>query len=127
MLAPKGIQAEHLPEFAAQPASAPLPRPTQRHLRESDAHDGQIIIVAEHRRILFREERDLLRRVIVLAEEIDCLAPRSLLPAIEFAKVKHMPLSDTTIVKATVFDHTPVEVLFAIFDSFCATQEHDGC
>ena len=117
-LAPEVIQPELPPQLAAQPAGAPLTRTAQRHLRELDAHDRQIIRPQRIRRMLIGKERHLLRRIIILAEEIDRLAPGRLLDAIDLAEIKHMPLNDTLVREPTIFDHTPVAVLLAILDAF---------
>ena len=115
-IAPENIQPELPPQLATQPARTPLARPAQRHLRELDAHHGHRIGGGGIKgRMLLGKERDLPRRVVVHAKEINRLAPRLLLSAIELAKVKNMSLHDTPFGEPTIFDHTPVEVLLAIF------------
>lgn len=83
MLAPEGIQAELPPQFATQPARTPLTRTAQRHPRQTEAHHGQLIARRFEGRMLLGEERDLLRRVLILVEEIDALAPGRLLAAVD--------------------------------------------
>ena len=68
--------------------------------------------------MLIGKERDVLRRIIILAEEIDRLAPGCLLDAIDLAEIKHMPLNDALVSEPPIFDDTPIEVLFAIFEPF---------
>lgn len=102
VLAPKSIQTKLPPQLAAQPASTPLTRATQRHLREPHAHDGQCVIIDLDRRMLLCKERHLLRRILILPKDIHRLAPRSLLPAVEFTKIQHMSLHDATIMQTAV-------------------------
>ena len=127
MFAPEGVQAELLPEFASQPAGPPLAGAAQGHGAEPEADHRQGVVRAGCRGQIVRKERHLLRCGIVLAEKIDGLAPGRFLTAIEFPEVKHMPLEHPAVVQTPVLDHTPVEVFFAIFATFGATQEHDGC
>jgi len=84
--------------------------------------------------MLIWEERHLLWRGVILAEEIDRLAPDGLLDAIDlpakmkksgwlspfgrFTEVKHMPLDDAVICEPPIFDDTPIEVRLAIFKPF---------
>jgi hypothetical protein len=68
--------------------------------------------------MLFGEKCNLLRSLIVLTKEIDGLAPGGLLTTVEFAEIQDVPLKDATVVEAAVFDHAPVEVFLAIFESF---------
>lgn len=117
-ITPEGVQLELSPQLATQPARAPLTRTTQRHLRELDAHDGQIIRMQSIRRMLIWEERHLLRRIVILSEQIDGLAPGRLLDAIDLAEIQDVPLNDPVVSKPTIFDNTPVAVLLAIFESF---------
>ncbi len=72
------------------------------------------------------KESHLLRGPFILAEEFDGLAPGSLLAAVEFAQIKHMPLDHLTRADTPAFDDAPVKVFFAILEPFGATQEHDG-
>jgi hypothetical protein len=65
--------------------------------------------------MLLGKERDLLRRVVVHAKKINRLAPGLLLAAIDLTKVEDMSLHDTPFGEPPIFDHTPVEVLLAIF------------
>lgn len=125
-ITPEGIQSELLPQLTAEPARAPLPRPAQRHRTETKAHDGQIVIGALHWRIFVWKERDLLRSLVILAEEIDGLAPRSFLSAIEFAEIEDVALKHLGAMESAIFDDTPVEVFFAILEPFRATKKHDG-
>ena len=60
---------------AAEPARAPLARTAQGHLRQPHAHDGKFLDAHLRRRVSLGKQRDLLRRVVVLAEERDGLAP----------------------------------------------------
>lgn len=72
------------------------------------------------------KESHLLWRIIILTEQLDDFAPRGLLSAIEFAEIENFALHNAAPLESAVFDDTPVEVLFAIFEAFVATQEHDG-
>ena len=96
-----------------------MTRLAQRHLVEPHADDRQRICVRIfHRRMVLREQRDLLRRVVILPEKLDGFTPRSFLPAVEFTEVKHVSLHDAIPRATPVFDHTPIEVLFAILEPF---------
>jgi hypothetical protein len=57
----------------------------------------------------------------VLAEEFDGFAPGGFLAAVEFTEVEDVALDGSAVGEALGFDDTPVEVLFAIFESFAAT------
>jgi len=75
-----------------------------------------------------------LRHLIILAEEIDWLAPGRLLDAIDLpvemkesgslspfgrrTQIKHMALDDSAVGQTTIFDNAPVAVLLAIFKTF---------
>jgi hypothetical protein len=124
--APKLAEAQLLPYLAAQPASAPLARTAQGHLRKSHAHDGKLLDAHLRRGVLLGEQRDLARRVLVLAEEFDGLAPGGFLHAIEFAEVEDVALDDTLVGQTTIFDNAPVKMFFAIFAALGTTQKHDG-
>jgi hypothetical protein len=117
-VAPKFAEAELLPQFAAEPARAPGARTAQSHLRQPHAHDGKLLDPDVRRRVLLGKERDLARRVLVLAEEFDGLAPGRFLHAIEFAQIKHMALNDALVGQSAIFHDTPIEMLFAIFATF---------
>jgi hypothetical protein len=75
--------------------------------------------------MFLRKKHHLLRLLFILAEDFHGLAPRCLLPPVELAQIKHMPLHDPVVTEPAVFDHTPIEVLFAIFASFGTTEKHD--
>ena len=115
---PKIPEPELLPQLAAQPARAPLARPAQRHLPEPQAHHGEFPGAHLLRRVLLGEERDLPRRILILADQLDGLAPRSLLAPVEFAEVKHMPLDDARVTEPAVFDDTPIKMHLAILATF---------
>ena len=96
-----------------------MTRLAQRHLVEPHADDRQRICVRIfHRRMVLREQRDLLRRVVILPEKLDGFTPRSFLPAVEFAEVEHVSLDDAMLLAALAFDNTPAAVLFAILEPF---------
>ena len=117
-ITPELAEAKLLPQLAAQPACAPLARTAQGHLRQPHAHDRKLLDAHGGRGVLLGKERDLLRRVVVLAEELDGLAPGRFLHAIEFTQVKNVPLDDALVGQPPVFDDTPIEMLFAILATF---------
>ncbi len=114
-VAPELAQTELLPQFAAQPARAPLARTAQGHLPQSHAHDGELLALDLRRSVRLGKERDLLWRVLVLAEEFDGFAPGGFLHAIEFAEVEDVALDDALVGQTTIFDNAPVKMFFAIF------------
>ena len=117
--APESVEPELTPKLASKPASAPLTRLSQRHLIEPHADDRpRIRVRIFHGRVVLREQRDLLRSIVILTKELDGFAPRSFLPTVEFAEVKHMSLDDAIMLAALAFDNTPVAVLFAILEPF---------
>lgn len=118
LVAPKLAEAELFPELAAQPAGAPLARTTQGHRREPHAHDGKLLDAHGRRGEFVGKERDLLRRVVILAEEFDGLAAGGFLHAVEFAKVEDVALDHALVGQAAIFDDTPIEMLLAIFATF---------
>ena len=73
---------------------------------------------AQGRGVLLRKERDLARRVLVLAEEIDGLAPGGFLHAVEFAQVKNVALDDALVGQSPVFHDTPIERHLASLATF---------
>jgi hypothetical protein len=52
------------------------------------------------------------------------LAPGGFLAAVEFAEVEDLALKHASAGDPAVFDHTPVEVLFAILAASLAAEEH---
>ena len=74
-------------------------------------------------RIFFGEQGDLLGSLIVLAKELDALAPRGFLTAVEFPQIQDVALHDAITTQAAVFHHAPVEVLFAIFAPISNTTD----
>ena len=73
--APESIEPELTPQIASKPASAPLTGLAQRHLVEPHAYNWQRMCVRIfHRSMVVGEERDLLRRVVILAEQLDGFA-----------------------------------------------------
>jgi len=68
--------------------------------------------------VLLWKERDLARRVLVLAEEFDGLAPGGFLHAIEFAQVKNMALDEALVGPPAIFHDTPIEMLLALLATF---------
>jgi len=95
-----------------------LARTAQGHLRQPHAHDGKLLDAHLGWRVFLRKQRDLARRVLVLAEEIDGLAPGGFLHAVEFTQVKNVALDDAPIAQPTVFHDTPIEMFFAILATF---------
>jgi len=73
------------------------------------------------RSVRLGKERDLLWRVLVLAEEFDGFAPGGFLHAIEFAQVEDVALDDALVGQTTIFDHAPVKMFFAIFAALGTT------
>jgi hypothetical protein len=90
----------------------------QGHLGKPHAHDGKLLDAHLCRGVLLWKQRDLARRVLVLAEEFDGLAPGGFLHAVEFAQVKHVPLDDALAGQPPVFHDTPIKMLFAILATF---------
>jgi hypothetical protein len=115
---PKIPEPELLPQLATQPARAPLARPAQRHLPEPQAHHGELPGTHFLRRVLLGKGRDLPRRIPILVDPLDALAPRSVLPPVEFAQVRHMPLDHARITQPAIFDDTPIPMDLAILATF---------
>jgi hypothetical protein len=92
----------------------------QGHFRESEADDGKVVIVGLEWGVLFGEEGNLLglRVFGVVADELDGLAPGGFLASVELAEIEDVALGDGVVGEPSGFDDAPVEVLFAIFDSF---------
>lgn len=95
-------------------------------MRKAQADDGNGIAGIGKRSELFGEQGGLLGRLSVVCEEMDGFAPGGFLNAVEFAEIEDGALEDAVIGEATVFDNGPVEVFFAVFAAFVATQEHEG-
>ena len=112
--------------MAAQPAGAPLARTAQVHLRQAHAHDGKLLGADARRRVLLGKERDVARRVLVLTEEIDGLAPGRFLHAVEFAEIEDVALDDALVAQPAIFHDTPIGVLLASLATFGTTRKHDG-
>lgn len=72
------------------------------------------------------EKSDLLGLGIVLSKELNGLAPRSFLSAIEFAQIEHVALNHPVTRYPAVLNHTPVKMLFAILAALFAAEEHSS-
>src|ERR1700692_1762558 len=118
---PELIQTQLVPQITAQPASSPLPRPTKTHLTDPDADH---IAVKLWRMPIFGKQRHLFRYLITLIEDLDRLAPRSLLAIVDFTQIQHMPLHRSTARHPAVFNHAPIAVFLAILLSRSGSQEH---
>ena len=117
-ITPKLAETELLPQLAAQPARAPLTRTAQGHLRKPHAHDRKLLGADVRRRVLLGKERDLPRRVLILTEEFDGLAPGGFLHAIEFTEIEDVAMDHALVGPAAVFHDTPIEMLLAILATF---------
>ena len=95
-----------------------MARPAQGHLRKPYPHDRTLLDAHLRRGVLLRKQRDLSRRVLVLAEEFDGLAPGGFLPAVEFPQVKNVALDNALVVEPPVFHDTPIEMGLAILATF---------
>jgi len=126
VVAPENVEAELLPEFAAEPAGTPLAGLAQGHGPEMEAHDRQIGVGSFDRCVFVGEEQCLLRCGAVLTGEMDGFAPRAFLVPVEFTQVEDVTLKDSPVMESPVFHDAPVEVLFAILEPFRATKKHDG-
>ena len=87
-------------------------------MRKPHAHDGKLLDPDVRRGVLLRKQRDLLRRVVVLAEEIHGLAPGGFLHTVEFTEIEDVALDDALVAQPPVFHDAPIEMLFAIFATF---------
>jgi hypothetical protein len=121
-LRPEPVQLQLTPQRQDEPACAPLPRPAQPHLRQSQANDGRVrknpfaAIVREQR------QRPWLRGAFV--KDFNRLAPRQLLRVIDLAEVEHMPLHYAPVGHALVLDNAEVAVLLAVLLPNHLAQEH---
>lgn len=97
--AKKRIEAELLIEFERQPAAAPLARTVEGEITQADLHDAGI---THGRGAVVRKERDLLRRVLTFHKSVEGLAPRLTLAVVDLPKIKHLPLEDAFVVKASI-------------------------
>jgi hypothetical protein len=68
--------------------------------------------------VLRGKERDLPRRILIPADQPDGLAPRRLLPPVEFVEVEHMTLDDARITEPAIFDDAPLPMHLAILATF---------
>ena len=74
--------------------------------------------------MLFREERDLLRRGVAFPrKKIDRLLPGSFLATVEFPQVEDVSLENSAAGHSPVFDNTPVKVLFTALVAFFAAKK----
>jgi hypothetical protein len=73
---------------------------------------------------VFVEKSDLRGLIGTLSENLDGLAPGGFLAAVEFAEVEDLELKHASAGDPAVFDHTPVEVLFAILAASLTAEEH---
>ena len=87
-------------------------------MRKPHAHDGKLLAAHVRRGVLLGKQRDLTRRVLVLAEEFDGLAPGGFPHAVEFAQVKNVALDDALVGQPAIFHDTPIEMLLAILATF---------
>src|SRR6516165_8457063 len=111
-LAPELVERQLAPQVQGQPASAPLPRPTQLQLIELQADDRG---VRQHSlAAVFRKQRQGARRRRSVLLHGDRLAPCQLLRIVDLAQVQQRPLHDTAATDPAILDNTPVTVLLAV-------------
>jgi hypothetical protein len=118
---PEGVQLQLFPQFAGQPAGAPLPRVAQLQPTQLDLDDlaGQL-----RSRPVFREQGHLRRGGAVLVEDRDGAAPGRLLGIVDLAEVEHLALHHPPVGHPAILHHAPVAVLLAVLLTRLGSQEH---
>jgi hypothetical protein len=89
-----------------------------------DGHDWHLLRGRNGWSVAFVEKSDLRGLPGILPKNLDGLAPGGFLTAVEFAEVEHLPLKHVSARDPAFFDHTPVEVLFAILAASFTAEEH---
>jgi hypothetical protein len=121
---PEAIKPQLLPQLHGQPARAPLPGPTQPHLRQLQPYDRG---VRQHPvATIFRKQRQGSRSVGALFQDLNRLAPRQFLRGVDLAQIQHVPLQHASAAHALVLDKAPVAVLLAVLLANRGAQKHDG-
>jgi len=90
-----------------------------------DGYDWHLLCGRKRRREVFVEKSDLRGLIGTLTENLDGLALGGFLTAVEFTEVEDLALKHASARDPAVFDHTPVEVLFAILAASLTAEEHD--
>src|SRR5699024_3013630 len=105
-LGPELLEPKLLPQRQRQPARSPLPRPAQPQRRQLQP-DNRGVRQDPFAAVL-RKQRQAARARALLIKNLDGLAPRHLLRAVDFTQVENMLLNDPAPRDALVLDNAPV-------------------
>ncbi len=121
MPAPEGVETELAPELVGEPAGSPLAGTMELEIAQADGDD---LVVGDCGQPVIRKERHRARHRMAGHDEVDGLAPGGLLGGVDFAEVKDVPLENTTVGDAPVFNDAPVVVDLAVFLPRSALEKH---
>jgi len=129
-LAPELIELQLPPQHQCQPARAPLSRPAQPRLRESDPDDPRVTpgdgVRQQPLAAVFGKQRQRPRAGLAILENLNRPPPRQLLRIVDLAQLQHVALHHAAVGNPRVFNNAPVAMLLAILPANLETQEHDG-
>jgi len=121
---PKLVESEFLIQMVREPAGTPLARPTQRQLRELDAHDVRAGLRLE--RAIVGEQRHRARPRLAVGKHLDGFLSGAFLAVVDLAEREHVVLHEGNAGAALVLDDASVTVLLTVFIPFGAAQKHLG-
>lgn len=120
---PEVVELEAIPEFKGKPAAAPLTGTGEFKAAEVKLNGG-VSEVGSGSAILGKEV-DLMG-LFVLVECFDGPGPTGAFGVVDFAEIKNGLLDGAFGGESSVFNNTPVAVLFAVLDPFCFAQKHES-
>src|SRR5450631_495830 len=120
-LLPELIQTELMPQITGQPATAegswpPKFEPTQPH--------GHAIHRVGRNLAIIREQTQGGVALLLLVEDLQCLAPGYLLLIINLAQIQHGSLYRLTARYAAILHDTEVAVVLAVLPAVGAAEKH---
>src|ERR1017187_9522167 len=118
---PEPIQMQLPPPFASQPAVAERPRAPQLHFRQLDLNT---IDDAGGNLAVFREQAQSGVALARFVEHLQALAPGGLLAVVDLAQVQHAALHHLPAPQTPALLDAEIAMLFAVFASLVAAQEH---
>src|SRR5450432_2815963 len=120
---PELVQSQLIPQKSGHPAGAPLTRPAQSHVAQSDRHH---IAIENRGNTIFGKQCNLFGLSGAFIEDLDRLAPRRSLTVVDLPKIQHLPLNHAAIVNASVLDNRPCPMFLAVLATNLGAQKHDA-
>src|ERR1043166_2593853 len=120
-LLPELIQAQLAPEFTSEPAVAEDARTLQFQAAQADldAVDG----IGRKFPVIGKQTHGG-EALFGFIEYVERLSPCRLLVVIDLAEIENGALRSLAARQSTVFDHTEVAMIFAVFAPVCVAEKH---